>query len=190
MYLTQQKLILNKEVIVIQEIWKDIKGFEGLYQVSNTGKVKSLERIDRGGNNHKERILKSCLSGRGYLMIGLYKSGKRYSTNIHKLVATHFIKNHYNKQQVNHLDGDKQNNLSNNLEWCSPSENIRHAHKNGLSKAVKGEQVGTSKLNKAEAEIIKNMKGKGLSQRAIGELFNISQQEVCKIHNNKCWVNV
>ena len=172
------------------EVWKDIKGYEKFYQISSTGRIKSLDRLDNVGSHHKERILKSCLNTRGYLMVGLYNSGKRHPVNIHKLVTLHFIANPTIGTQVNHKDGNKQNNLSSNLEWCSPSENIRHAHKNGLSKPVKGERVGTSKLTKEEAYAIKDMQNKGLSQRIIGEMFNISQQEVCKIHNNKCWVNV
>ncbi|MBZ9633045.1 NUMOD4 domain-containing protein [Clostridium sp. FP1] len=172
------------------EVWKDIKGYEGLYQISNTGKVKSLNRLDNVGSHHQERILKPCLSNKGYLFVGIYRNCKRKPVYIHKLVAQYFTDNSYSKVQVNHLDGNKQNNLLNNLEWCSPSENIRHAHKNGLSNPVRGEQVGTSKLTKEEAAEIKAMKNKGISQKSIGGLFNISQQEVCKIHNNKCWVNI
>jgi len=168
------------------EIWKDVKGYEGLYQISNTGKVKSIERVDSTNVKRKERVLKQCLSGRGYPMVGIYKNGKRTPVNIHRLVAEYFVSNFYNKSQVNHIDGIKENNIYTNLEWCSASENIIHAHKNGLTNPVKGEQVGSSKLTRAEAQSVKDLKGK-LSQRKIGLMFNICQQEVSKIHTNKCW---
>ena len=163
------------------EVWRDITGYEGLYQISNTGRVKSLDRINNVGRHCKERMLSIGLDGTGYLMIGLYKMGKRYPTNIHRLVAIHFIANPGGKPQVNHIDGDKTNSIVTNLEWCTEAENISHAHRVGLAK---------SKLTKEEVEAIKNLKNKGLSQKIIGKMFNIDQTTVGKIYNNKCWVNI
>lgn len=112
----------------MKEIWKDIKGYEGLYQISNLGRVKSL------GNEYrkKEKYLKLQYSRDGYQRLGLRKSGVAKCEYIHRLVAIAFIPNPLNKPQVNHIDGNKQNNKVNNLEWVTPFENTHHAYKNNL----------------------------------------------------------
>lgn len=165
------------------EIWRDIEGYEGKYEVSNLGRIKSLKRKGR----REEQILESYLDLKGYPMIQVCKNGKKHPTKIHRLVAEAFIVNFNNKPQVNHIDGNKSNNIVINLEWCSCSENIIHAFKMGLYKSRKGEQSGHHKLSEKEAKEIKNLKGKGLSQKVIGKMFNISNSTVGRIHNNKCW---
>lgn len=114
----------------MDEVWKDIEGYDGKYKVSNMGNVLT--------NNYKNKkitkILKPSDNGRGYLGVSLYKNGKIHSKTIHKIVAEAFIDNPYNLPQVNHKDGDKNNNTVDNLEWCTAKENIRHAWKNGLVK--------------------------------------------------------
>jgi len=166
-----------------REIWKNIQGYEELYQVSNGGRVKSLKW-------NKSKILKPALSGRGYLMIGIYKEGKRKPVNIHKLVAEAFLTRCPNKNQINHKDGNKTNNLSANLEWCTCKENIIHARKTGLTHSVNGEKVGTSKLKTEQVKEIRSLNDKDLSQKLIAKKFNISQQMVHKIITNKCWANI
>lgn len=119
-----------------EEIWKDILGYEGIYQISNFGRVKSLERKVKGGMNNivtrKERILKKYISINGYNFIRLLKNKKYYNITIHRLVAKYFIDNPDNKPQINHKDGDKLNNNINNLEWVTAKENMRHAWDSGL----------------------------------------------------------
>ena len=115
----------------MKEIWKDVVGFERIYQVSNYGKIKSL------GNksNHKDAIImKPILNYKGYLQINLRKNGKSYHFVVHRLVAQAFIPNPDNLPQVNHIDGNKQNNNVKNLEWCDNSYNQIHANKMGLNK--------------------------------------------------------
>jgi hypothetical protein len=118
------------------EVWKDVAGYEGLYQVSNEGQVKSLARtIVRSDGQNKtieEKVLKSGMSSKGYLQINLCRNGKQKTVKIHRLVAETFIPNPKNKPEVNHKDGKKGNNLFSNLEWATPSENIRHAYHTGL----------------------------------------------------------
>ena len=115
------------------EIWKDINGFEGYYQISNYGNVRSLDRFD-GIRNIKGKPIMPVLKYNGYLQVGLRKSGMRKYISVHRLVALHFIDNPENKTQVNHIDCNKQNNHVPNLEWVSSKENLLHARKHGLRK--------------------------------------------------------
>ena len=104
------------------EEWKSVKGFEGLYEVSNFGRVKTLPRAKVKGG-----ILKPSKNVWGYLICNLWKDGKRKLFQIHRLVALHFVPNPDGKPIVNHIDCDKQNNCAINLEWCSQKENINHS---------------------------------------------------------------
>lgn len=107
-----------------REIWRDIKGYEGLYQISNLGRIR------------KYIILKQFLSHRGYLTTQLSKKNKSKTFLVHRLVAKTFIPKINDKNQVNHKDGNKTNNKVENLEWCTNKENNTHAWKNGLMKRV------------------------------------------------------
>lgn len=115
----------------MKEIWKDIIGYEGIYQVSNLGRVKSLERIvlSKGvATKRKERVLKSS-NRRGYRQLTLAKNRSRAQRSVHRLVAEVFIPNPDNKKEINHIDGNKANNIVDNLEWCTRKENAVHSIK-------------------------------------------------------------
>lgn len=99
----------------MEEIWKDIRGYEGTYQISNCGRVKSLCRRRR----KEDKILKALLNSRDYLQVNLYKNGKMFRYLIHRLVAEAFIPNPNKLPCINHKDENKQNNYVNNLEWCT-----------------------------------------------------------------------
>ena len=113
-----------------EEIWKDIEGFEGYYQVSNMGRVKSLNYHRTG----KEKILKGCDNGDSYLRVMLYKDGKGKKYRVNRLVAQAFIENPDNLPEVNHKDKVRTNNCVDNLEWCTTQYNIDYS----LSKAIIG----------------------------------------------------
>lgn len=113
----------------MQEVWKNIKGYEGLYQISNLGRIKSLPR---NGTKPIETIKKTTVDKYGYLRVSLSNKNKRKKVLVHRLVAQAFISNPQNKPQVNHIDGNKKNNVLENLEWCTNSENMKHAYKIGL----------------------------------------------------------
>lgn len=122
----------------MDEIWKDIEGFEGLYQVSNLGRVKSLERYNIGIKNKSinERYLKQSPDGNGYLMVWLYKGTKRKTMKVHRLVAEAFIPNPKQKPQIDHINAIRQDNRVENLRWCTEKENSNNpitARRNGES---------------------------------------------------------
>ena len=110
----------------MEEIWKDIKGYEGLYQISNFGNVKSLR------NNN---ILKP--SNGEYKQVTLCYKGERKTIAIHRLVASAFIENPFNKEQINHKDENKHNNNVNNLEWCTHKENMNYGTKQDKESKIK-----------------------------------------------------
>ena len=119
---------------MIMEIWKDVVGYEGLYQVSNMGRVKSL-------NYGRERILKASDNGSGYLYVALCKKGKYKNFLVHRLVAMVFISNPENKPCIDHIDTNKRNNKVENLRWVTHEENMN----NSLSKKHVSENHGQAK---------------------------------------------
>jgi hypothetical protein len=136
-----------------KEIYKDIPNYEGLYMISNKGNVKSLPKGD--GNGARVRILKSDLHGNSvkYLRVTLSKNGVTKRISIHRMVATVFIPNPDNKPCVNHIDNNGMNNNVNNLEWCTPKENMSHAAKQGrMDKAREAATKSASKNRKKDAE--------------------------------------
>lgn len=114
-----------------KEIWRDVQGYEGLYQVSNLGRVKSLDRVDSANRCRKGRIM-NLQNNKGYMMIRLSKNNIRGCSSVHRLVALAFINNPQCKPEINHIDGNKGNNNVENLEWVTSSENQIHAFKIGL----------------------------------------------------------
>lgn len=121
------------------EEWRDIKGYEGKYQVSNEGRVRSLDRIGIRGYNYKGKILKSRPNKRGYMWVVL--EGKNYS--VHRLVAETFISNPNNYPIINHKDENTSNNCIDNLEWCTNEYNINY----GTANKRRGDSLGYDKDN-------------------------------------------
>lgn len=128
------------------EIWKDVVGYEGLYQVSNLGRVKRVRGKDSRGNLRNERVLKPRLIG-GYRIAHLCKEGVAHNKSVHRMVAEAFIDNPRNLPEVNHIDGCKENNYYLNLEWVSSSDNSLHAFRLGLRTSNKTFQGRVGKLH-------------------------------------------
>ena len=154
------------------EIWKPIKGYDGLYEVSNYGSIRSVDRITCNGKKLKSKVF-STKAKENYITCRLSKNGKVKSFRIHVLVAETFIPNPENKPCVNHIDGNKQNNRVENLEWVSYSENMKHAYKKGLVKNI------NRKLTKEDIDYIVTQKGKK-SCLVLAKDFNVSFQLICK----------
>ena len=126
-------------MLLPKRIWRDIEGFEGLYQVSNTGQVRSL------GNNRsrKTKILKQYINNKGYKQVGLRKNGKCKKYLVHRLVAQAFIPNPNNYPIINHKDENPSNNAVWNLEWCTYKHNINYGTRNKkASESMKGKNKG------------------------------------------------
>lgn len=115
------------------EIWKDIKEYEGFYQISNLGRVRCCERIDKIGRHKSVRILTPNKQHNGYLRICLHKDCKQKRFFVHRLVAEAFIPNSGNKPHINHINGKKDDNRVENLEWATREENMQHAFNTGLT---------------------------------------------------------
>ena len=144
-------------MLLPKQVWKDIKGYEGLYQVSNTGKARSMNYRNTGN----VRRLKPSVNKDGYLQVGLYKEGKYYRYLVHRLVALTFIPNPNNLPQVNHKDENKANNTVWNLEWCDAKYNSNYGTRiERCSKALTGKQLS----EETKAKISETLKGKKLNE--------------------------
>lgn len=126
------------------EVWKDVIGYEGLYMVSNFGRVKSLSFNKTTGN---VKLRKINIQNSGYFYLGLHKGGTAKNFLVHRLVAIAFLKNPNKYQFVNHKNGIKTDNRIANLEWCTKSYNLVHAFKNGLKKITEAHLVRLRKFN-------------------------------------------
>ena len=175
------------------EFWKDIIGYEGHYQISNLGRVKSLEReIARGGRDHliKERFLKTAINPSGYYIIVLALDNNHKTMTIHRLLARHFIQNPNNKRCVNHINGIKTDNSLENLEWCTHSENTKHAFSTNLKKPSMGEENGSSKLTNKQVLEIKNLLKNNIKGIDIAKMFSVSTSTISYIKLKKYWGHI
>ena len=171
------------------EIWKPIQDYEGYYEVSNFGNVRSVERYV--SNHTGQVLLKSCIlkqgkNYKGYPIVYLSKEGRSKTILVHRLVAKAFVINRNNKPQVNHIDGNKENNMVSNLEWVNNSENQLHAYKLGLN-YVTGRAGKPKKkvlqINKGTGEVIAEYNSVADAARSVGCKSSSNISACCK--NNK-----
>lgn len=151
------------------ESWKDIAGYEGLYRISDLGRVKSIRKI-----HHK--IMNPCPNTWGYFRVTLRKDGTSYTLTIHKAVTDAFLPKFAEKKEVNHKDGDKSNNRLDNLERVTRKENIQHSWKLKLRK---------SKITIMDVSMIKTLYREGLSQRKIAKQYDVSQARIHQVVTGK-----
>ena len=149
----------------MSEEWRDVKGYEGRYQVSSMGRVKSLERKDCLGRTVKERILKPNVVGRGYLRVILYAGGKTRTFFVHRLVCEAFHENPDNKPQVNHINEIKTDNRASNLEWATARENSNFGSRNERLGKAQSKPVGQYTL---DGDLVKAWQSVNEVQRQTG----------------------
>ena len=180
----------NDEGIECIEQWKDVFEFEGLYQVSDLGRVKSLSRMTRFGSVNflkKEIIRKQFVKKSGYLCVDFCKNNIIKKNHVHRLVANCFIINKEGKSQVNHINGVKADNRANYLEWSTCSENILHSYHTGLHKS--GQNASFSKLSEIEILSIRENKN-NLSYRDLSLLHKVSKSNIGQIMIKKTWAHI
>lgn len=135
-----------------QEIWKDIIGYEGLYQVSSLSRVKRVQREVyhplNGTYIRKELMKQPYINKKGYCIVGLSNNGVKVNMKLHRIVASAFIPNPNNYPQINHKNGNKSDNRVVNLEWCTGKHNIQHAVKNGLKPVTDRQRKSASDMMK------------------------------------------
>lgn len=173
----------------MEEIWKDVQGYEGYYQVSNLGRVKSLQRTANKKNGVRlvrERFMCFCRLKRGYLTVTLSKNRKTDVILVHRLVCQAFkpINEYF---EVNHINAKPYDNRIENLEWVTGLENKRHAKSMGLN--PKGETHGMVKLTKEQVLMIK-YGHKDIMQKDIAKLYSITPSQVCRIRKGLKWSHI
>jgi len=182
----------------MKTIWIDIGGYEGLYQISSYGKIKSVARRSSPYNNNgttttntvRSRILK-LTKNRGYYRVCLCKKGVSKVYPIHRLVAIAFISNLDNKPEINHKNGIKTDNRIENLEWCTRKENADHASKNGLYNSEKGADRYNAKLGEKEVlEIRKKYKPRIYTMPMLAKEYKVSKSCIQGIVERTRWKHI
>lgn len=176
----------------MEEVWKDIKGFEGFYQVSNFGRVKSLGGWC-GSAKRQEKIRATSLTKDGYVKVRLMRSGKDKTMRVHRLVAEAFIPNSEGKDTVNHIDGDKQNNKVSNLEWVDRSEQMYHAYKLGLKNPQTGIKNPNAKLTDDQVREIRKLYvpySKEYNTVALANKYGVTNRVIGLIVRGKAYKDV
>lgn len=166
------------------DVWKDIKGYNGVYQISNIGQVRKIQKTNI-------KYMKLIEKPNGYLFIGLRNgSGKKFF-HIHRLVAECFVENKYNKKYVNHIDGNKKNNTFENLEWCTAKENSFHARSIGLTNDY-GTKSKNSKLTKEQVSEIRNILSQITKEKKsdsfIASKYNVCAETIRRIRLKKSYI--
>ncbi len=185
----------------IKEIWKDIAGYEGYYQASNLGHIRSLSRSFNYNrttcgttpqtifNNRRGAIIKQSYNHKGYLGFDLNKGGNRWHVISHRIIARTFIPNPENKPEVNHKNGIKDDNRVINLEWVTTSENARHSFDVLKRKARNGERINTAKLTEPQIITIRIWASfKPITE--IARYFGVQRYAIDRIIKRKSWKHV
>lgn len=190
--------VVQIQLVMEEEVWKDVVGYEGLYVVNNAGVVKSLDkcRTKKYSNGNIAvmifcgRVLSPKVEKSGYITHTLTKDGVRKTVKVHRLVATAFIPNPENKPQVNHINGIKSDNHVQNLEWATTFENRQHAYDIGLQKPTSGIKNGMCTHTEDEIKFILKMYASGMRQIDIVNEHGFKKELVNIVVNGKAWKHI
>lgn len=188
------------------EVWKDIVGYEGLYQISNLGRVKSLPKAQCCPNCNspvkvlsKEIILKGRINRQGYVQVILYSKSAKKTFNVHRLVGKHFLDTdglNVDEMTIHHKDFNKLNNFVDNLEWCFLQENLeysfdagKHHAKSNKNKSPFFRTKKNHKLRPEDVVEIRNLLRAGAKLKEISDKYSVSESLISNIKNNKMWIN-
>ena len=171
------------------EDWKDVIGFDGLYQISNHGQLRILPRF-RNGRIYKGRFSWGSLDSYGYLRTTLTDENHiRHNFKMHQLTGLHFVDNPNNYTVINHDDGIKTNNYCKNLKWSTLADNNVHAH-TVLGKCLRGEKNGRAKLTEQQVRMIKRMSTGPDSDKTFSVQYNTRQENIQAIRLGWTWKHI
>ena len=168
----------------MMEIWKPIKNYENLYEISNLGRIRKIGGKNQFGNYKVDKMITPYKNEKGYLRVGLSKNNQRKVIKLHRLVAEAYIPNPDNLPEINHKDGNKLHNCVDNLEWCTHKQNIKHSWENNLSKAKYSKENFSSKKVKQydkDLNFIKEWNCMSDVERELG----ISTSHISQVCNGK-----
>lgn len=180
---------------IVAEEWRSVEGYEGIYEVSSLGNVRSLDRvvIDKRGARYRYRgrtIKSSKCKMWGYWRLLLCQGCKCSSFQVHALVARAFLGAKPDGMQTNHIDGNKDNNAASNLEYVTATDNCRHYVALGLRNTMKGERHIGAKVTTDQVREIRRLRNGGMILKEIAEKFGVSVSTAGKIANGKAWSHV
>jgi hypothetical protein len=176
-------------------MWKPVVGYEGLYEVSDDGVVRSLafeiKKKVKGVAKIREAVeLKQQIHRKGYAKVRLYKQTDWKQFFVHRLVAMMFIPNENNLTQVNHKDGNKLNNCVSNLEWISNTENMRHAYRTGIKVNPCGASASRAKLSEDSVMLAVKLRREGKTYREVARIVGCKLETVQRICSGSAWSSV
>jgi hypothetical protein len=177
---------MSEEISSTAEVWKTIEDCPA-YSVSNHGRVR---RDSWAAHQTLTGVLKPYRNSYGYLQVDLRHNGKRLHGSVGRLVAHAFLDPDPKRKEVNHKDGIKANNRSDNLEWATRSENMRHAYLTGLKRGLEGEASGSAKLTAEQVKAIRCLLELGHPPAVIGALFSVTAVCIRHIRRGKTWSSV
>lgn len=177
----------------MNEVWKPVLGYEGIYEVSNIGRVRSIDRVRVLSDGRTRFFPGVTLVGKvgthGYRAVTLSDKVAR-TVVVHRIVAEAFLPREIGKNWINHRDGDKLNNAADNLEWCTPKENTAHMIEAGLADFPSGERMGMAKLTESDVVVIRSLARRGIMLKDIAKSFGVSPPVISNICARKAWRHV